>query len=185
MTSVKLWYGTGLAACGLALALAAPAAAELYLCKGADGGITYTDNPGTCPESETHEPEADLQLIPTESRPAAPSFDPPPSLRRAAIESAAAESQAQVWRQRMQQKKAELEQVDEQTRALRQYVAHCNRGGELIRRDETGIKHQISCDAVRSEYQTIRTQQAKLRDYVDRGIYEECRRAGCLPGWLR
>ena len=28
-------------------------------------------------------------------------------------------------------------------------------------------------------------QLADLRDYLERGVHEECRRAGCQPGWLR
>jgi hypothetical protein len=64
-------------------------------------------------------------------------------------------------------------------------VTHCNRGGELLRTDDAGLEQQVSCETVRAQYEKVRERQEKLRDYLDRGLVEECRRAGCQPGWLR
>jgi hypothetical protein len=38
---------------------------------------------------------------------------------------------------------------------------------------------------VRRDYASLEKQQEETRAYLDEGLEEECRRAGCLPGWIR
>ena len=38
---------------------------------------------------------------------------------------------------------------------------------------------------VSREFHDLEQQEAAAREYLATGLPEECRRAGCLPGWLR
>ena len=59
-------------------------------------------------------------------------------------------------------------------------------GGEVISKDKkSGLKRKVNCNDVRSEYDTMKKKRAKLTEYLNGGIQKECRKAGCLPGWLR
>jgi len=90
-----------------------------------------------------------------------------------------------AWRQRKQQKQDELEALEGKVEHLREMVTWCNHGGEVVRTDDIGMKHGVSCDDVRSEYETLETRIAAVKHYLDEEIEEECRRSGCLPGWIR
>ena len=49
----------------------------------------------------------------------------------------------------------------------------------------TGIRSSYKCRDVDNEYEQVKARLAGLRLYLDDGLEEECRRAGCLPGWIR
>jgi hypothetical protein len=42
-----------------------------------------------------------------------------------------------------------------------------------------------NCSELKHELDEVETQEAAARDYLATGLAEECRRAGCLPGWVR
>jgi len=65
-------------------------------------------------------------------------------------------------------------------------VAGCNRGTEFFTHEGgTGIKVRVSCDEIRQTYTDNRAKNRELREYLENGLALECRRAGCLPGWIR
>jgi hypothetical protein len=171
-----------------AVALGAGAArAELFRCGHRDGSVTFTDNPSLCPSARPHELRGAVQSVPS-SAPSRRRGPASPSSGRggATLEQRAAQGEEARWRERKQRGEEELQRLEERSQHLRGYVTHCNRGGELFARDrDSGLKHGVSCDSVRAEYAALESQAASLRDYLARGIFEECRRSGCLPGWLR
>ncbi len=64
-------------------------------------------------------------------------------------------------------------------------VAWCNRGGELYVTQETGIRKGVKCGDAKRQFAASTTRTRELERYLREGLEEECRRAGCLPGWLR
>lgn len=174
--------GAGLAA-ALALAVAAPAGAELYRCEREDGSVTYTDNAGACRGARPHQPKGDFQRM--ESHAPAPRAEAPPHPAQDALLERARAGEESRWRQLKRQKESELARVAAQRKSLEEFVGHCNRGSEVIRRTASGLKERVSCASIRSEHAELEARESELRAYVEVGIHEECRRAGCLPGWLR
>ena len=161
-----------------------PASADLYRCTGPDGRTIYTDNRATCPGAEKHEPQGKVQTIPTEesSEPAARA----PSTRSSWAHQLESErAQKEHWQQKKRMKEEELRQLQERHAQLTKYVTACNRGMEIISRDETGIKYRVPCDEIRNEYQEAEALQEPIREYLETGMERECRQAGCLPGWIR
>jgi hypothetical protein len=183
----ELVAGAAAAAAILTL-LAAGAAAELLRCAGADGRMIYTDNPALCPGADPFEPTGEVHGIDPEA-PVHPTAAPDPSRRerserrRRVNEAEAAE--AARWRQRKLETQQELEQILARREQMRELVSHCNRGGQALTLDEAGIKRRVSCSVVQEEFRSLDTREASLRGYLDEGLREECRRAGCLPGWIR
>ena len=94
-------------------------------------------------------------------------------------------AQKAQWQQKKRSKEEELRLLRERNDRLARYVKACNRGGEIITRDETGIKRTVPCDEIRSEYDESLKRQESIREYLESGLRRECRRAGCLPGWIR
>jgi hypothetical protein len=165
-------------------AAAGPASAELYRCTAPDGRVVYTDNRATCPGAEKHEPRGKIQTIRNEeaAEPAAP--DPIP-LDSSTLQLESEQAQKKHWQQKKRMKEEELRLLRERHAQLSKYVTACNRGMEIISRDETGIKQRVSCDEVRREYQQTEVLQEPIREYLETGLEQECRQAGCLPGWIR
>jgi hypothetical protein len=161
-----------------------PASADFYRCTGPDGRTIYTDNRATCPGAKKHEPTGKVQTVPTEenSEPAAPATRTRDSSTHQ-IENERA--QKEHWQQKKRMKEEELRALEERHAQLRQYVTACNRGMEIITRDETGIKYRVSCDQIRKEFQEAEALQEPIREYLETGLERECRQAGCLPGWIR
>jgi len=173
-----------LVAIAVAMGAPGPAAAEFYRCTGPDGRAIFTDNPAACPGAKEHEPVGKVQTIPTErnAQPAAP--DPVP--RGASVDPIEEErAQKQHWQQKKRMKEEELRQLQERHDQLAKYVTACNRGMEVISKDETGIKYRVSCDEIRKEYEKTEALQKPIREYLETGLARECRQAGCLPGWIR
>ncbi len=170
-------------ALGLGVAPAAPAAAEIYKCVAADGSTTFTSHPGACPKAVPHEPKGRIQTVPRRQGPprVAP-FTP-----RGSSPAAAAQDLAQAARWKAKRTRAENEKarVDHDVEAYRQVVTGCNRGSSYTIKDDTGIKREFRCEEARSRYQQLQSRQAELDRYLSGGLEEECRRAGCLPGWIR
>jgi hypothetical protein len=160
--------------------LAIPAQAGLYRCQLPDGRTTFTDDPSKCPGAQEHELSGRVETV-TTHRPAAPAR----ALRQPSLETRARADQARKWREKRLRAEGDLVKLGERREKLRSFVTHCNRGGEVIRRDSTGIKHTISCTRVRRDYASLEKQQEEIRAYLDEGLEDECRRAGCLPGWIR
>ena len=159
------------------------AAAGLYRCPRPDGSVVYTDNPGSCPNAQSHEPSGAVQRI--QGAPPSRAAARAPAPDQAALQQQAEADNARAWRQKKLQSEQELRGLDQQRENLLQYVTWCNRGGELIQRDASGLNRKVSCGSVRGELEAVDARRAELRAYLDEGLEEECRRAGCLPGWIR
>lgn len=155
------------------------AGAGLYRCIVPGGGIRYTDDASACPGAPRYEPRRRVQRF---ERPA-PAPDPLPAAR---APSAAPEAGEATWRQKHREARFAFEELTREVASLRRSVGWCNQGRKLLVRDEaTGLNRQLSCDAVRAREQARSAELERVRAYLDGGIQEECRRAGCLPGWLR
>ena len=170
-----------LAAGALALAGGAPASAEMYRCKGPDGRVLFTGDPSQCPGAQSYEPRRDVQR----ADPA-----PVPEPRSAALEAPAARDDAARearWRTKRRQSEAKLARVEQAVADAEQATTWCNQGHEVFATDpETGLRRELSCDHIRAEYERLTAERDRLRAYLhEGGLEEECRRAGCLPGWIR
>jgi hypothetical protein len=158
-----------------------PARAELFRCKRPDGSVTYTDDAAACPGAVPHATKGEIQRVPRGAAPAAatsPATTPPASFDSQAGEEAA-------WRQRAAAARAELADVERREVELREYVTACNRGATLLARDDAGLNHTVSCDSARGAWQQAQARRDQLRQYLAVGLQDECRRSGCLPGWIR
>ena len=93
--------------------------------------------------------------------------------------------QASQWRGKRQGAERELGELRSHLDEVEGLVAWCNRGGDLFVRDAAGLKQHYSCDEARSQLERMRQRMAELEFYLEDGLAEECRRAGCLPGWIR
>ncbi len=161
-----------------------PANADVYRCTGPDGQIIFTDNQSTCPGSEKHEPTGKVQTLQNEENfePAAPARGMRESPARQ-LENERA--QKEYWQQKKQRKEEELRALQKRHTQLSKYVTACNRGTEIISRDEAGIKYRVSCKQIRTEYEETAALQEQIRKNLETGLERECRQAGCLPGWIR
>ena len=171
----------------LALCAVAPrdvAAAGLLRCQGPDGRTVYTDDKSVCPDSQPYEPAAAVPEVSTPSRdPAAGDASRARAVREREEQTSSA--QAAAWRQRRMDKEDELRRATSEYDYLKSYVAFCNRGNYVFTDDDSGIKTQVSCRDLSARLAALDTRVQGLRDYLDRELPEQCRRAGCLPGWLR
>lgn len=174
---------------GVALALCAAfaqgaARADLLRCTGPDGRVIYTDDKSVCPDAKPYQPAAEVHdVAPT----VAPAPEEAPEARRTRAEELedAQAGERQRWRQLKADKEEELRQVVAAHASLKGYVSFCNRGNYLFTHDEAGIKTEVSCHELNQRLASLDTRAAGLRNYLDNELEEECRRAGCLPGWLR
>lgn len=179
--SRSVWLVRSVAFFGSVVVLAPGAGAELLRCKGPDGRIIYTDQAARCPGSEPFEPSGAIQKAPS----VAPAPDTPRPRSPHDLVEDAERARAARWAAKKRAAEEELEQVTARQEWLREYITHCNRGGYVTTRDDAGIKHTIPCDAFRRDSDALAQREAELRTYLQSGLQEECRRAGCLPGWIR
>jgi hypothetical protein len=167
----------------LAVCLLAPvgAQAELYKCRGPDGKTLFTSDRSQCPGAEAHEPSGSLQR--TGAAPAArPATSARPGARPAALDD---EAEAAAWRAKRLRAEAALRDAEAQLARLHEVAGWCNRGHAVYAEDADGLRRGVDCDEVDATERELRREQERLQAYLDEGLEEECRRAGCLPGWLR
>jgi hypothetical protein len=161
------------------IALAGSAAhAELFRCTGPDGKTIFTDQKHTCPGAEPTEPTGVVHRAETpEIAPAAPSRDQ---------HAPDVVSEAAQWKQKKRDAELQLEELRKHREWLDRVANNCNRPGRyVVKRDDAGIKQMANCSELKQELADVETQEAAARDYLATGLAEECRRAGCLPGWVR
>jgi Domain of unknown function (DUF4124) len=171
----------------LALALPVTAArAELFRCTGPDGKTIFTDSKHTCPGAEPSEPAGVVHRAETpESHDAADPAGVAPAALSREPGTPDADSEAAQWKQKKRDAESAIEQIQERRAWMKPYVGHCNRGSWVTTRDDAGIQQVVNCSVLKREFNALETQEAAARDYLTNGLPEECRRAGCLPGWLR
>lgn len=157
-----------------------PATAELYRCENGEGAPRFTNDPALCPGAKPHEPEGEVQRIDT------PAVPPPRATAPGGNQSPAVlQAQEAAWRAKLEQARRERDELESEVARLSEMMAWCNRGGSVVRRDLSGIPRDVSCEEIRAQHGEKEARLKELRAYLEGGIHEECRRAGCLPGWLR
>ena len=163
----------------------AGAAADLLRCTGPDGRTIFTDDKSVCPDAKPYEPSGSVQSV--ESKPSAPKSEdaPAPPGAQAAPAADPQAAQAEVWRERKRSKQEELRQVMAEHTTLQSYVTFCNDGHTVFARDTAGVKERIPCSQLHARLTALGARETELRNYLEHELPEECRRAGCLPGWVR
>jgi len=170
---------------GALLATANGVSAELYRCVGPDGRTVYTDSQATCPGAREHRPAAGIQNYRTDATTRPPAGRRPGRAAAAAVAPSPATGGEAAWRQKQSQARDELQAIEQRIARVSRFVKHCNRGGSVYRTHENGLRSGVSCDWLRDEVPELEQRRDELQAYLDHGLREECRRAGCLPGWLR
>ncbi len=167
-------------------ALATAAHAELFRCTGPDGKTIFTDQKKVCPGAEASEPAGVVQRIET---PKAPERDDPgapaalPSDPNAEDTEAA---EAAAWRQKKRDAEQQVAKISAEIDAIDRVAGHCKRPGNyVVTRDDAGIKQVANCSELMRHFDDLQRQEAAAREYLATGLAEDCRRAGCLPGWVR
>ncbi len=173
-----------LAAAAIVLALAPAAHAKMFRCVGPDGKTLYTSDRSKCPSAAPHESTGRIQRSTGRTEPRANPRRPTAlsPARRAAIEE---EAEAQVWRAKRANANAELRRARGQLETLHEVAGWCNRGHEVWATDRDGLKHGVDCNDVKRQEAELRRATQQLEHYLAEGLEDECRRAGCLPGWIR
>jgi hypothetical protein len=177
------------------LAGAAPAGAEMYRCEKPDGTITFTGDASACPGAAPHAPKGNLQRVDGGGSAPDPLLDqdldaeeggaPPPRPAKRRDTAADEEAQAATWRAKRSEAEAESRQVEANLEEFREMVTWCNRGGSIELQERTGMRRDYSCTEARAEHDRLSGRSAELKRYLNGGLEEECRREGCLPGWVR
>jgi hypothetical protein len=166
-------------------ALATAAHAELFRCTGPDGKTIFTDQKHTCPGADASEPEGVVHRAETPESPKRDA-DVVPAARASEPQASDAAEQAEaLWKQKKRDAEQRVEQIQARRDWIRKYVSYCNRGAWVTTRDEAGIQQVVNCTELHREFKALETQEAAAREYLATGLRDECRRAGCLPGWLR
>lgn len=163
------------------------AGADLFRCQSPDGTTVYTDSQANCPGAKPHEPSGAVQRVgPATSHAPAAAAGEMWQTRPAARPSASDEDAlAAQWRARKDRAEQELREVDTRLGELHQFVVICNRGGSLYRERVNGLRQTVPCSELESEVVRLESRRGELQSYLGGQLEEECRRSGCLPGWLR
>lgn len=174
-----------LALCG---ALAGPAAGEVFRCVGPNGEIRFTSNAAQCPNAAPHAPKAAVQRVDGASpqlATARPGAIPRP---RSGAPAAHDDSdlQEQAWRQKKSDAEHRLHTLQAALDHILAAVRWCNKGHGVTKENpRTGLREDVSCEDVYDERDRLEAEAEDARAYVATGLEEECRRTGCLPGWIR
>lgn len=165
------------------LATGEVARAEIYKCRGANGETVYTSDASQCPGAAAHETTGRVHTVEGAPSRAEDAPDAAPPGPAAAIDDDAA--RAAVWREKKAQTRRALADAERRLESLDKAVTWCNRGYALYREDDSGIRRDVDCRDVHRRFEELQGLRTELRAYLDGGLEEECRRAGCLPGWIR
>jgi len=176
--SVRAVFGT-LLLLGM-VALASPGDAEIYRCTGPDGKLRFTGDASQCPGAKKHELTRQIQKLPSAST--RRSRAAPAARARAAVTE---EAEAARWRGKKAQAEQRLVQLEASLPGMRKATGWCNRGDTLYQTDDLGRRSSIDCKDVAGAYERLQREHADTLRYLAEGLEEECRRSGCLPGWIR
>jgi hypothetical protein len=145
--------------------------------------MIYTDQKSTCPGSEPSQPTGVVHRAPAaearESEPVSPLASPGTSISEDAADASA------EWKQKKVAAEEKVAKIRARHDWLKGYVSYCNRGAYITTRDDAGIQRVVNCSELKREFHDLERQEADAREYLATGLPEECRKAGCLPGWLR
>jgi hypothetical protein len=175
-----LWIGL------LWAALAQPTlAGELLTYRTPDGNMGITDNPKLVPPGSQI-----LRRDPETPQQGETSRDPvpPAAARRSLPTTRSGDADPDVaaaarWRQRLRQARQEEERAAHALEQAERDYRSCRHRENFGSSYQAHIPGETTCDeapvvAAQHEYE-------RAKAYAEDGIEDECRRAGCLPGWLR
>ena len=169
-----------------ALGVGTSASAELFRCTGPDGKVVFTDDASACPGADPYEPDGRVsgaRQSPESSDAGHPSSQAPRVRVHAGPDPE--EAEAARWMAKRREKEAELQRIADERKQLQRFVNHCNRRGRVMTYDAAGIEQEVKCADLRQLLAALDTRESEVRTYLDSELAEECRRAGCLPGWIR
>jgi hypothetical protein len=175
--------------CAALLAAAAEANAEIFRCRGPNGEVRFTSDATQCPSAVPHTVKDDA--VQRASSTPAPLATARPGgstgARRPAARgsepSAAAES---MWRRRKSEAELKVRELEAEDAHLAEATKWCNKGHGVVRENpRTGMRESVRCADIAAARERVTRELAVAREYRDGGLEEECRRSGCLPGWLR
>jgi hypothetical protein len=170
-------------------ALVAPLAlaGELLTYRSPDGSLGITDDPKLVPpgsEILRRDPETPRRgQAGSEAVPSAPS---PPRRNNSARRSGDADPDAAEetrWRQKLRQARQDEDRAAHALGLAERDYRSCRHRENLGSTYQTHVPGETACDeapvaAAQHDYE-------RAKAYAEDGIEDECRRAGCLPGWLR
>jgi hypothetical protein len=166
---------------GLACVLfAAGAQAAIYKCTGPDGKTIYTGNRSQCPNAKPHVLKKKVQTVVDDG--AVRRRRPGPAARRSGARDDGLE---RMWKSKRPAAERNLMEAEERLSKMQNVIRACNRGGEWYRIEESGIRTHISCEELRAKLSQVQQRRDDLVHYLAEGLEDECRRAGCQPGWVR
>jgi hypothetical protein len=171
----------GLAAAA-AILLAGPVSAGIYKCPGPDGKIVFTSDPTACPGAKPHVLKKQVQNVLEDHNARSRQRSTRPAARRSLARGDGIEK---MWRRKRPTGERDLAQAERRLARMRNVIKACNRGGEWYRTDESGIRSHIPCSELQSKMANAQKKRDDLVSYLDEGLEDECRRAGCQPGWIR
>lgn len=179
-----------LASAFVLLAAAAPAAAEIYRCVGANGEVRYVSSAAQCPNALPVAPkESAVQRVGKSSAPLATARPgaTSSSARRAASAAAANDAAQEIaWRNKKAEAERKVQVLEAQEKRLDAAMHWCNKGHEVVRKDpRTGIREEVPCERIQDDHERAEAELETARAYLGSGLEEECRRSGCMPGWIR
>jgi hypothetical protein len=177
----------GIAVAALLL-LSSAADAEIYKCVGPDGKLIFTTEQGRCPRAQVHTPKGEIQSQ-SQSRPAAPrghaDLAGAPSERWEGSRKGLDDGMERMWRRKRGEAAAELSKVEGGLTEVESLVRGCRKGTNWLVEDESGLREHLPCSEIRQRSLDLEARKQKLTAYLSTGLEDECRRAGCLPGWIR
>ncbi len=156
------------------------AEAGIYKCTDADGTTRYTSDPTHCATAEPQVLKRKVQKVIETKGPRRGSTRP--AARRA---NAPGDGLQAMWQSKRPTAERDLEDVERRLGRMQQVIKACNRGGEWYKTDDAGIRQHISCEELRERQSELQTKRSELVEYLADGLEDECRRAGCQPGWVR
>lgn len=173
----------------MAVVFAGSADADLLRCKRSDGKWIYTDDKSLCPDSKPFEPKGAIQSGGSGSPASTDAREGPSAdrLQRAKARRMAAEAQeaeSKRWRDRKAALQKAVDDILDRRTYLEKFISQCNRGGLVYQRDKSGIKKKVRCNRIEDEYASLAGELEQAELDLAR-LPEDCRRAGCLPGWIR
>jgi hypothetical protein len=161
------------------------ARAELFRCSGPDGNVVFTDDASVCPGSTPFETTKKVQRVQSSAPAAQHAPERLEAARHRRMVERSEDGEAARWKRIKREKEYEFKVVEHNRDRLYGLVSWCNSGGRVVTYDDAGIKQGMDCAELREELSVLEERKTALSDYLSRGLAEECRRAGCLPGWLR
>jgi hypothetical protein len=171
------------------LAFASAARAEIYRCVSANGEVRFTGDASQCPNAAPHAPRA--ETLQRAERPEAPLASARPGVgasgrRPAAPAREASGAEEAAWREKKAEAESKVRSLESDHERVMAAVRWCNKGDGVLKENaRTGLREQVSCRSVDADRARIEGQLEEARAYLESGLEEECRQAGCMPGWIR